>query len=118
MSSSSDETASDFEALFSSMPWLAVPFEAPETKAKATKKFNITNQVPALVVVDHQGNILTENRYWPIISPSEFPWKHASTTTNEGPKKRLCHEFQQEKILRKIEKVGIIATYCDYCGVH
>lgn len=53
-----DEDKDSFDAYFSKMPWLAVPFSDSETRNRLNTLFNI-NGIPALVILDETGEVLT-----------------------------------------------------------
>eukprot|EP00920_Eleutheroschizon_duboscqi_P018637 GHVT01044299.1.p1 GENE.GHVT01044299.1~~GHVT01044299.1.p1 ORF type:complete len:274 (-),score=57.19 GHVT01044299.1:449-1270(-) len=55
---SSDRTAEDFQSYGASMPWLAVPFGAPQVSSRLSSLFAIRG-IPSLVIVDaRDGKIL------------------------------------------------------------
>ncbi|GFP80095.1 probable nucleoredoxin 1 [Phtheirospermum japonicum] len=49
-----------FEAFFSNMPWLAIPFSDSETCKHLDELFKV-NVIPHLVIVDQNGEVLTDN---------------------------------------------------------
>jgi nucleoredoxin len=56
------------------MPWMALPFEDRERKAKLSSKFKVQG-IPTLVIVDENGKtITTDGRAAITGNPSGFPW--------------------------------------------
>ena len=48
---SSDKDQEQFDSYFAEMPWLALPFEQRDLKAKLSKMFKV-NRIPSLVLLD------------------------------------------------------------------
>ena len=53
----SDRDQSGFDEYFKSMPWVAVPFSATETRAALKAKYTVKG-IPMLVIVDKSGKCL------------------------------------------------------------
>mmetsp|Transcript_69636 Transcript_69636/g.167115 ORF Transcript_69636/g.167115 Transcript_69636/m.167115 type:complete len:479 (-) Transcript_69636:266-1702(-) len=73
---SSDKEESAFKEYFGEQPWLALPYEDRDTKAKLSKKFKVQG-IPSLVILDANGKtITTDGRSAVSKDPtgSEFPW--------------------------------------------
>eukprot|EP00747_Dinoflagellata_sp_TGD_P093178 gnl/TRDRNA2_/TRDRNA2_165676_c1_seq2.p1 gnl/TRDRNA2_/TRDRNA2_165676_c1~~gnl/TRDRNA2_/TRDRNA2_165676_c1_seq2.p1 ORF type:complete len:330 (+),score=34.06 gnl/TRDRNA2_/TRDRNA2_165676_c1_seq2:117-1106(+) len=74
---SSDETESEFRDYHEEMPWLALPFDARDTKEALMNKFHIKS-LPQLVILDMNGNLITaDGRAKVRVDPrgEDFPWK-------------------------------------------
>ncbi|KAG8383174.1 hypothetical protein BUALT_Bualt05G0157200 [Buddleja alternifolia] len=56
---SADEDNEAFDAYFSKMPWVAVPFSDAETRERLDETFKV-NGIPHLVLLDENGKILTD----------------------------------------------------------
>jgi len=56
---SSDRDEESFKEYFGSMPWLALPFDDREAKAKLSKKYKVSG-IPALIILDEQGEIVNK----------------------------------------------------------
>jgi len=57
---SSDRDQGAFDEYFGEMPWLAVPFDQKDIKAKLDKKFKVQG-IPTFVVLNPDGSILTKD---------------------------------------------------------
>ncbi|KAL7149100.1 hypothetical protein ABFS83_05G016500 [Erythranthe nasuta] len=55
---SSDEDDESFDAYFSKMPWLAIPFSDSDTRQKLNELFGVSG-IPHLVILNEDGKILT-----------------------------------------------------------
>ncbi|KAK6133621.1 hypothetical protein DH2020_032651 [Rehmannia glutinosa] len=55
---SGDEDNESFDAYFSKMPWLAVPFSDSETREALDELFSVSG-IPHLVILDENGKLLT-----------------------------------------------------------
>merc|ERR1712146_92866 len=55
---SSDRDQAGFDGYFGEMPWLAVPFEQRDVKAKLGEKYGVRG-IPTLVVLDGDGQLVT-----------------------------------------------------------
>ena len=56
---SSDQDLNGFNEYFSTMPWIATPFESEE-KGKIDEACGI-NSIPQLIIFDNKGNVLDDN---------------------------------------------------------
>ncbi|KAF4366127.1 hypothetical protein F8388_014845 [Cannabis sativa] len=57
---SSDRDDESFNAYFSEMPWLAIPFSDPDTIKRLKESFSVRG-IPKLVIIDSNGKVSTEN---------------------------------------------------------
>lgn len=93
---SSDRSRESFERYFSSMPWLAVPYDDERRRRKLASILRVQG-IPTLVILDEKNKVLTRNGRLEIVDDPEglnFPWrprpveqlteKHSSKL-NEGP---------------------------------
>ena len=75
---SSDRDADGFKSYFGEQPWLALPFEARDIKAKLSKKYKVSG-IPSLVILDGAtGETITlDGRTAVSEDPTgkEFPWR-------------------------------------------
>jgi len=74
---SSDKEENAFKEYFGEQPWLALPYEDRETKAKLSKKFKVQG-IPSLVILDAEGKTITVDGREAVSSDptgAEFPWK-------------------------------------------
>jgi len=74
-----DNSESDYKDYISDMPWLCMPFEAPETKIMA-KKYKASG-IPHLVVLDGTGEVITMDGTDGVREDEggkNFPWKPKS----------------------------------------
>lgn len=73
---SADRDEKSFKDYFGEMPWKALPFH-DSTKDELDAIFKIEG-IPALIFVDGEGNILTEDGRSKVMSqPDNFPWPPA-----------------------------------------
>jgi nucleoredoxin len=71
---SSDRDEGSFNEYYGEMPWMALPFEDRERKAKLSSKFKVQG-IPTLVIVDENGKtITTDGRAAITGNPAGFPW--------------------------------------------
>jgi len=71
-----DNSESEYKDYISDMPWLCMPFEAPETKVMASKYK--ASGIPHLVVLDGAGKVVTMDGTSEVREDKEgknFPWK-------------------------------------------
>ncbi|XP_064619329.1 nucleoredoxin-like [Lineus longissimus] len=75
---SSDKSQEEFKEYHDEMPWLALPYEDRERKAKLSKKYKVQG-IPTLVLIDGKtGQKLTDDGRSAVASDPEgkdFPWK-------------------------------------------
>jgi len=75
---SSDRDQEAFDSYFAEQPWLALPFEARDMKAKLSKKYKVSG-IPSLVILDGEtGELITKDGRSSIMqdpSGESFPWK-------------------------------------------
>lgn len=75
---SSDRDPEAFADYFKEMPWLAMPFDERDRKAKLGKKYNVSG-IPCLVVVDGEtGETITTDGRAAVMDDADgaaFPWK-------------------------------------------
>lgn len=74
-----DKSEDEYKEYISNMPWLCMPFEAPESKALA-KKYKASG-IPHLVVVDESGKVITMDGTSEVNEDKDgdnFPWKPKS----------------------------------------
>jgi len=74
-----DRSENEYKEYVSDMPWVCMPFDAPESKVLA-KKYKASG-IPHLVVVDASGNIVTKDGTSEVDDDAEgknFPWKPKS----------------------------------------
>jgi nucleoredoxin len=73
---SSDKDEDTFKNYYGEMPWVSVPFESKEVKAKLDKKFKVQG-IPSLVILGPDGStITTEGRAAVMKDPEggKYPW--------------------------------------------
>ena len=71
---SSDRDESAFDEYFGEHPWLALPYEARETKAALSKKFKVSG-IPTLILLDADGNAYNKNARSAVMGPvDDFPY--------------------------------------------
>jgi thiol-disulfide isomerase/thioredoxin len=81
---SSDRQDSDFTSYFNTMPWLAIPFAERDVANRLKSAFQVRG-IPALILLDAQGNVLTKDgrsavrNGWPFVAPGEVKTKPATT---------------------------------------
>jgi len=71
-----DNSEDDYKEYISDMPWLCMPFEAPETKIMA-KKYKVAG-IPHLVVLDGSGNVINMDGTSEVMEDEDgknFPWE-------------------------------------------
>lgn len=56
---SADEDEESFNAYFSKMPWLAIPFSGSEARKRLDEQFKVMG-IPHLVLLDDNGKVLTQ----------------------------------------------------------
>jgi len=75
---SSDKDAEQFKDYYGTMPWLSLPFELRDLKAKLSKKFKVQG-IPTFVVLDGEtgATITTDGREAVSDDPTgkDLPWK-------------------------------------------
>ncbi|KAF8058839.1 hypothetical protein HT031_005407 [Scenedesmus sp. PABB004] len=77
---SMDRNQEQFDDYFSSMPWLAVPFQDDQLRSVLTRKFNVQG-IPQLVMLAPDSTVLSANARGAVaIDPSgeKFPWAGAT----------------------------------------
>jgi len=78
---SSDKTPDEFKGYFGEMPWLALPYEARELKAKLSKKYKVSG-IPSFVILDGAtGELITTNGREAVQEDpkgNELPWRPPS----------------------------------------
>jgi nucleoredoxin len=58
---SSDQDEKSFQGYFDTQPWAAIPWSAlAGIKGTLSQKYNVQG-IPALVVIDSKGNLITKN---------------------------------------------------------
>ncbi|KAM7268995.1 hypothetical protein ACFE04_024492 [Oxalis oulophora] len=118
---SSDRSQSAFNEYFSTMPWLALPFEDPRKKL-LSKKFKLKG-IPAAIVIGPSGQTIATKARDLIYAhgAAAFPFtkehvKHLEEKLDEEAKKlpeKLKHDLHLAHELIRIKHVG---TYgCDAC---
>eukprot|EP00457_Paulinella_chromatophora_P004239 gb/GEZN01004249.1/.p1 GENE.gb/GEZN01004249.1/~~gb/GEZN01004249.1/.p1 ORF type:complete len:462 (+),score=92.03 gb/GEZN01004249.1/:302-1687(+) len=70
---SSDRDEGAWKDYFSAMPWKAFPLSNTVLKDKLAERFKVAG-IPALVLIDPQGNTVTTKGNLYINEPEEFPW--------------------------------------------
>jgi len=85
---SSDKDEEQFKDYFKEMPWLALDFEDRKRKAQLSGMFGVSG-IPALVVIDKDGSVITKDGRGPISSDpqgAKFPWyPPAVSNAKDGP---------------------------------
>ena len=74
---SSDRDEGAFNDYFGEMPWKALPYDARKLKDALSKKFKVSG-IPAFVIVDAEGNLVTDKGRNGVDSDAtgaNFPWK-------------------------------------------
>ncbi|XP_025412967.1 nucleoredoxin-like [Sipha flava] len=74
---SSDRSEQSYKSHASTMPWPSVPYDNNILRTNLTECFNVRG-IPYLVLIDNNGNIITENGRAEIIEDpdgSYFPWR-------------------------------------------
>ncbi|XVE75037.1 hypothetical protein DITRI_Ditri12bG0065200 [Diplodiscus trichospermus] len=74
---SRDENEEIFNAYFSKMPWLAIPYSDSETRSRLDDLFKVTG-IPHLVLLDESGKVLTDEGVSIILKHGEkgYPFTH------------------------------------------
>lgn len=70
---SSDRDQAGFDAYFGEMPWLAVPFEAREAKAKLSSMFGVEG-IPTLILLDPALKTVNADARNAVDAGRDFPW--------------------------------------------
>jgi len=73
---SSDKDEGAFKEYYNDMPWLALPFEDRDAKAKLSKKFKVSG-IPSFIILGSDGATITTDGRSKITSDptgEEFPW--------------------------------------------
>jgi len=73
---SRDRDLNDFEAYYSKMPWLALPYEEQELNAALGSRFGVKT-IPSLALVDAQGKTIASEANEDVLRDPqgvEFPW--------------------------------------------
>jgi nucleoredoxin len=84
---SSDKDQASFDSYFAEQPWVALPYEKRDIKAKLSKKFKV-NGIPSFVIVDANGVTITkEGRDAVSKDPTgeKYPWQPRSILDCLGP---------------------------------
>jgi nucleoredoxin len=119
---SSDKDQESFASYFAEMPWLALPFEKRDLKAKLSSKFKVQG-IPSLIILDgFTGEVITNEGRNAIMEDPEgqdFPWKPkslrqllsgAELVNNKG------EAFKAEEQLEgKIKLIYFSAHWCPPC---
>lgn len=74
---SSDRDEESFKSYHAEQPWLALPYEQRDLKAKLNAKYKV-NGIPSLVILDSEGKVITKEGRGAISQDptgEEFPWK-------------------------------------------
>ncbi|CAN0892984.1 Probable nucleoredoxin 1 [Linum grandiflorum] len=120
---SSDRDQPSFDEYFSTMPWLAVPFD-PDTKTVIQKKFKIAG-IPAVVAIGPNGKTLTKEARdaLTVHGVDAYPFTEEHLKKLEGeedekakkwPEKMRDEELHEHEVVRK--KGGRGRGYmCDGC---
>ncbi len=78
---SSDNDAQSFQEYFADMPWLAVPFEDGDLRAKLGSRYSVYG-IPCFVVIDATGKVLTKSGREAVSSDptgEKYPWINFSS---------------------------------------
>ncbi|KAK3248794.1 hypothetical protein CYMTET_41752 [Cymbomonas tetramitiformis] len=73
---SSDKSQDQFNEYYAEMPWLALPYEDRDRKAKLSKKFKVSG-IPSLVILDDEGKVITTDGRGAVTDSefiANFPW--------------------------------------------
>lgn len=57
---SADEDEESFEAYFSKMPWLAIPFSDSEKRDRLDEEFKVSG-IPTLVIIGEDGEVVSDS---------------------------------------------------------
>jgi len=74
---SSDRDEDSFKEYFNDMPWLALPYEERDMKAKLSKKYKVSG-IPSLIILDESGKVITTDGRSAVTDDdmvNKFPWK-------------------------------------------
>jgi nucleoredoxin len=91
-----DNSEDEYKEYISDMPWVCMPFEAPETKIMATKYK--AEGIPHLVVLDGSGKVITVDGTSQVNEDEEgknFPWK-PKTFAEVWPERILVNKGEGE----------------------
>ena len=117
---SSDRDEGAFNDYFGEMPWKALPYDARKLKDALSKKFKVSG-IPAFVIVDAEGNLVTDKGRNGVDSDAtgaNFPWKPKSFAdvfqgelVDKDGNKSSCED------LSELDAVGIYfsAHWCPPC---
>eukprot|EP00040_Diaphanoeca_grandis_P005474 m.32981 g.32981 ORF g.32981 m.32981 type:complete len:1171 (-) comp16735_c0_seq1:76-3588(-) len=89
---SKDKTKDDFEEYHATMNFFAIPFAQKETREALFKKFEISS-IPALVIVDYAGEVISWNGMDIVnedVEAKEFPWSNKELRDLLGLKKEIA----------------------------
>lgn len=119
---SGDEDNESFDAYFSKMPWLAIPFSDSETREQLDASF-IVSGIPHLVILDEEGKVLT-NEGVEVIQEYEaegYPFspehivklkeQEESAKRTQSLKTLLASQSRDYVITAEGRKVGFICTH-------
>jgi len=112
---SSDRDNTSFDEYFAEMPWLALPFEARDLKAKLSSQFGVKG-IPTLVFLTDQGEIITKNGR-DIVSRdptgANYPWKPKSIAETLGTE--FVSFGEKKTITNDIVMIYFSAHWCPPC---
>jgi nucleoredoxin len=118
---SSDRDQEQFDSYFAEMPWLALPFEYRDLKAKLSKKFK-ANCIPSLILLDAKtGAIITadgRNALSKDPSGEKYPWVPPSPLEVLGSKfVTLSGESDGSAVKGKYVGIYFSAQWCWLCSL-
>lgn len=70
---SSDRDKEGFDEYFAEMPWLAVPFEDRDAKAKLSALFEVRG-IPTLILLDDKLRLVNPDARGAVEAGRDFPW--------------------------------------------
>eukprot|EP00457_Paulinella_chromatophora_P002110 gb/GEZN01002114.1/.p2 GENE.gb/GEZN01002114.1/~~gb/GEZN01002114.1/.p2 ORF type:complete len:336 (+),score=38.07 gb/GEZN01002114.1/:1154-2161(+) len=79
---SQDHDLSKFNTYFSSMPWLAIPFEETQLRQQLMQAFGVRG-IPTVVLLDENGKLITTDGRSAVIK-QKFPFKASADESKQG----------------------------------
>jgi nucleoredoxin len=117
---SSDRTDSDFNAYYSEMPWVALPYAERELKAKLSQANNVQG-IPMLVIIDASDSSIITNKGRNKVSSdpegASFPWKPLSIKEEIGHSfvNAAGESFDSTSFQGKFVGLYFSASWCGPC---
>lgn len=119
---SSDKDQESFDSYYAEMPWLALPFDQRDLKAKLSSKYKVQG-IPSFVVIDAlAGTVVNGNARNQVAEDPEgkdFPWKPKTASELLSVAELIDKEgkkFKSDDLLAgKIKMLYFSAHWCPPC---